>query len=62
MKQKATTPPVAEHHCYVVRIYRRDTGEWFSTIAKDAILVYTSPDASAKPDAIKLAAENLLPA
>lgn len=53
-------PGVTEHLLYTVRIYRRENGKWFSTIAKDAIRVFVSEDVSTKPEAIGLAAKNLV--
>lgn len=59
MRKKPTPPPVAEAHCHVVRIYERDTGQWFSTVAKDAIQVFVSDDVDTKKDALELAARAL---
>lgn len=46
----AMLPVAEEHHCFVIRVYRkRDDDQWFFTVRKDAIMVFTSGDFKEKP-------------
>lgn len=48
---KLYNPELVEHHCYVVRVYRRtSTKKWLYTISKDAMQNYESGSYDSKPD------------
>jgi len=45
-------PAAIEHHCYVVRVYQRDSGKWFATLTDNAIRIFQTTDRENQPDAM----------
>lgn len=56
---KLLQPDTVEHTYFAVRIYQRPNTKWFSTVARDAIQIYSGEDLAIRQEACDAAIKHI---
>ena len=59
-RAKPEEPDEVEHHCFVIKVIQRKSGNWYVTLCKDAIRIWESPAYNTKNDALNSILRNVV--